>query len=249
MDAQAATARQAFPNGLHQPGGGYRFSLDPLLLAAFLRPKKNVRLADLGTGCGVAALYALMLHPAIRGALGLDMDPDMARCAQDNADLLGLAERYRSQVLDVADVRQSLEPEGFGLVVANPPYRRPGTGLPCKDQARTRARFESGAGLEDFTRAASWLLANRGAFAAVFPAQRLGELMEACRGARLAPKRLCCVHSRLEEPARLVLLEAVKNGGEDMRVEPPLVLYQGQGDSTRMSAAALAFCPALAANP
>jgi len=102
--------------------------------------------------------------------------------------------------------------------------------------------------LEDFLDAAAYLLANRGAAALVYPAVRLAELMHGCVARRLTPKRLRLVHSRRGEPAKLALLEAVKNGGAGLTVEPALELYEGQGAATRLGAAALEFCPFLACN-
>ena len=243
------TARQAFPTGLVQPEGGYRFSLDPLLLAMFARPKKNARIADLGSGCGVAALAALLAHQTPCSAQGLDIDPAMTSAAHANAASLGLSERYAGVTTDIRRVREVLTPESFGLVLSNPPYRKLGTGLVCQDKDRTRARFEAQASLDDFLSAASWLLTNRGSRAVVFPSARLPELMRGCEEMKLSPKRLRLVHARMEEPARLALLEAVKNAGAGLLAEPPLVLYEGHGTATRMSAAALTFCPFLEKNP
>ncbi|WP_243367010.1 tRNA1(Val) (adenine(37)-N6)-methyltransferase [Fundidesulfovibrio soli] len=249
MGGEAASlARDAFPNGLRQPEGGYRFSLDPLLLAAFVRPKRNVAAADLGSGCGVASFAALMLHPALRSCLGLDIDPAMTGSSLENARLLGLEDRFEARTFDIRAARDGLTPESRGLVLANPPYRILGTGQPCRDAARTLARFEARGGLEDFLAAAFWVLSNRGTLGMIFPAARLGELLGACIEARLAPKRLRMVHSRLDEPARLILLEAVKNGGSETTIEPPLELYTGRGEETALSAQALEFCPFLAAN-
>lgn len=242
-------ARDAFPTGLAQPAEGYRFSLDPLLLAAFARPKKNARMADLGTGCGVAALAALLTHPGAGEALGFDIDPAMTEAAQANAKHLGLSDRFQVRLADVRHVRGVLHPESFQLVLANPPYRRLGTGQTCLNAERNRARFEAQAELEDFLSAASWLLVNRGSLALVFPAARLPELMLGCQHGKLSPKRLRFVHSRLNEPAKLVLVDAVKNAGAGLMVEPPLVLYEGRGSETHMTAQALSFCPFLAKNP
>jgi tRNA1Val (adenine37-N6)-methyltransferase len=278
---QVQAARAAFPTGLFQPEGGYRFSLDPLLLASFARPKKGAAVVDIGTGCGVAALAALLTHPSVERALGLDIDPAMTDAAARNAALLGLADRFAAVTADVRSIRErprrgllhdspeephpvgeqpgpkrtasgvlslSVKPESFDLALCNPPYRRLGTGLACREQQRTRARFEAHASLDGFMAAASWLLRNRGKLAVVFPAARLPELLCACEGARLAPKRLRMVHSRLSGPARLVLLEAVKNAGRELVCEPPLELYEGRGEDTRLLADALEFCPFLACN-
>lgn len=245
---QVQAARAAFPTGLSQPEGGYRFSLDPLLLACFARPKKDAAVVDIGTGCGVAALAALLAHPGVERTLGLDIDPAMTDAAARNAALLGLADRFAAVTGDVNSIRGLLPPESFDLALCNPPYRRLGTGLACREEERTRARFEAEGSLGDFMAAASWLLRNRGKLAVVFPAARLPELFAACETARLTPKRMRLVHSRLDEPARLVLLETVKNAGRELCCEPPLELYEGRGESTRLSAAALEFCPFLAAN-
>ena len=250
MTAMNATdqARAYFPRGLVQPGSGYRFSLDPLLLAAFVRPRKRSRLLDLGAGCGVAGLAALLLHQE-QGliVLGADIDPDQVRAARQNARLLGVANACQVQELDLRQIRGVLPPEGFDLALANPPYRPLGSGQPCQDPGRATARGEATATLDDFLRAASFALANRGRFGVVFPAARLAELMAGCRTARLAPKRLRLVHSRPMENARLVLLEAVKNGGDELTVEPPLIIYEGSGQDTRLTAQALAICPFLGA--
>lgn len=243
------SAREAFPTGLAQPEGGYRFSLDPLLLAAFARPKRNARVADLGTGCGVAALALILTHGTPRSAVGFEIDPAMAGAAAINARRLGFEGVFEPRELDLRSIRDTVRPESFDAALANPPYREPGTGLPCAGEQRNRARFAACGSLGDFLAAASWVLSNRGSLSVVFPAARLAGLMRGCLEARLTPKRLRLVHSRLEEPARLVLLECVKNAGEELRVEPPLVLYEGRAEDTRLSPAALEFCPFLAANP
>jgi len=253
MDAPSVvqTAREAFPTGLDQPDNGHRFSLDPLLLASFVSLKKDDRMADLGSGCGAAGLAALLRGTveAPTQVTSLDIDPAMTGLATTNSARLGFADRLRPQTLDIRQVRSKLPAESVSVALANPPYRKQGTGHSCPDKTRDRARSESHGTLADFISAAGWLLTNRGRLAVVFPADRLSELFGACERVRLTPKRLRLVHSRLTEPARLVLVEAVKNAGSGLRVEAPLGLYEGYGEGTRLSATALAFCPFLAKNP
>jgi tRNA1Val (adenine37-N6)-methyltransferase len=270
MNPDQQAAREAFPTGLDQPEGGYRFSMDPLILAAFARPKKNTRTVDLGTGCGVAALTFLLLRaaearhdgpeseflvgkhvldPTEDRILGLDIDPAMIRAAKSNAVRLGLADCFQAETQDIRQVRDHLPPGSFGMALANPPYRKPESGLPCRFEDRTRARFEADARLKDFLTAASWLLTNRGRLAVVFPTDRLAELICGCRDAKLTPKRLRLIHPRVDQPSRLALLEAVKNAGPGLRTEAPLVLYEGRGTAARLNAAALEFCPFLTKNP
>jgi tRNA1Val (adenine37-N6)-methyltransferase len=235
-DAQLA-ARALFPRGLVQPERGFRFSVDALLLADFTDLRGVDRVADLGCGCGVVGLALLlrgMREPLPDGALpraplrvvGLDNNPEMVACANENAARLGLGAHCRALPVDVAAVRghPELAPESVDLVVCNPPYREPGTGRRCPDPGRDAARFTAGAATADFTRAAAYLLGNRRRACFIGLAERLDALLADLAAARLMPKRLRLVHPRAGAPARLVLAEAMKNGGPGLTVEPPLFL-------------------------
>lgn len=248
MDGTAERrARERFPRGLSQPSRGFRFSLDALLLAAFAgRERVRGRALDLGAGCGVVGLGLALDHPEFFG-VGLDADPAMLAHARENACRLGLDGRF---AFLAADVRRAgcVAPESMDLVLCNPPYRDPDSGRGCSDGSRHTARFETGAGLGDFARAASLAVRNRRACIFIHLAERLDDLLLELRGARLRPKEILFVHQRADSPARLVLVRALKNGGPGLTVPPPLVLHEGEGASTRFTDAALTFCPRLACN-
>lgn len=242
-------SRAEFPRGLSQPDTGFRFSLDALLLAAFAgRSRVRGRVLDLGTGCGVVGLAMALHHPDFL-CLGLDRSPDMLAHARRNIERLGLTERFALVCSDVSAVRQTgVRPESVDLVVCNPPYRQSGTGRVNPDAHRAGARFEEQGALEDFVSVAAWAVRNRGNCMFVHLAERLDDLLVALRRCRLSPRELVCLHPRADEPARLVLVRAMKNGGRGLVVQPPLVLHEGRGRATRLSAAVLEFCPQLACN-
>ncbi|BDV01635.1 SAM-dependent methyltransferase [Thermodesulfomicrobium sp. WS] len=237
-----------FPRGLLQPAAGYRFSLDALLLAAFARPRGRVGL-DLGAGCGVVGLGVLVRAPHVR-MLAVEQDAELCACAAANAARLGAAQRLHVLRADVR--RLPLAPESVDFVLGNPPYRCPGTGKVSPHPMRRAARFESGATLADFLRAASWSVRNRGGCWFVFLAERLDELLAGCLRERLRPKELVPVVSRPGTPARLVLLRAVKNGGPGLTVHAPLALHSASccgPTPQRFSASARQFCPWLEDGP
>uniref|UniRef100_B8DM60 Methyltransferase small n=1 Tax=Nitratidesulfovibrio vulgaris (strain DSM 19637 / Miyazaki F) TaxID=883 RepID=B8DM60_NITV9 len=134
------------------------------------------------------------------------------------------------------------------LVVANPPYRRHGSGRPSPNSQRTRALFESPETLPAFTRAAARLLRARGRSCWVYGPDRLPDLLLALRETGQEPARLRCVHARAHGPATLVLVEARRAGKPGLLVEPPLILHSGEGAATALTDEALAFCPLLACN-
>lgn len=249
--ASQAAAREAFPRGLVQPEGGFRFGGDALLLAAFAAGLPGSRVADLGTGCGAAGLgYLLASGEADATVLGLDRDPAMVAAAGQNAASLGLAERFTARCVDVRHIREAndLAPESFDLILCNPPYRDPGSGRRPAGTARDAARFEVGGSLTDFAAAAAFLLVNKGHFACIHLAERLTHVAAALAERRLEIKRLLPVAPRADAPAKQILLLARKNGGPGLVLEPPLALHAGIGSEARLTEAALCFCPALACN-
>lgn len=224
-------ARDYFPRGLSQPATGYRFSLDALLLADFANLSGVVRVADLGCGCGVVGL-ALMLRQARAETpprpgrelrvTGIDLNPEMIACATQNAARLGFADRYEAVHADVATIRDNpaFTPESFDLVVCNPPYREPGRGRRCPDPDRDAARFETGASTADFIRAAAYLLRNRKRATFITLPERMDALLADLNAARLAPKRLRPIRPAPDAPAKMLLTEALKNGGPGLTLEP-----------------------------
>ena len=120
-----------------------------------------------------------------------------------------------------------MQPESFDLVVSNPPYRRPGSGRINREDECAIARHELTADLASIISAAAFCVKNRGAVVCIYPADRLATLIAAMQDQRLVPKRLQPVYSYPEDDrARLVMVEAVKNGGEGVHLLPPFYIYQ-----------------------
>ena len=94
------------------------------------------------------------------------------------------------------------------------------------------ARHELSATLGDVIRAAAKLLRQRGRLAVIYPARRLSNLLVELRSGGFAPKRLTLIHSTLDSEARLVHLESVKGGGEELRVNKPFAIYGSDGSYT-----------------
>lgn len=239
-------ARNYFPRGLGQPETGYRFSVDALLLACFAKAGKGRHGVDLGTGCGAAAL-GLLLRQGDLSMAGVELDTALAANAKDNARLLG----FENQFEIIEDDIVSYKPDGsscFDFALANPPYRAEGRGRISPDSSRRGARFEGQADLMGFCACASRLVRSRGRFYLVHLPERLPEIFTALDSCGFAPKRLRLVHGRNNSPARIALVDSVRNGNPGLEVEPPLILYSGEGDAAGMTSEALAFCPFLECN-
>ncbi len=221
----------AFPAGLEQPEGSFRFSADALLLASFageLLRREEGMVADLGTGCGVAALALLRERPLWR-AVGVELLAPLAEAARRNACRLGMEERFLVVQGDVASrgtlrsAREVFSPENgvpglFPLVMCNPPWRRVGEGRLPPSGLRRTALFGTEKTFRDFFLAADTLLEQGGLLAVVSGAERTAELLFSLPP-RLHAERLQFVFTREDAPAAFVLLGARKNGRAALRVE------------------------------
>ncbi len=207
---------------------GYRFSLDPVLLADFADLRPGERVVDLGTGSGIIPL--LLAHSSQAGEIiGLEIQPTQVDRAKRNVALNDLGETIRIVDGDLRRIRQLFPAGHCQLVISNPPYRKPENGRIAPNDERAAARHELAGELGDFVAAAGWLLQNGGRFALIYLAERLPELLSLLSRNGIEPKRLRMIHPRQTEPAKMVLVEGRKGGRPGLAVMPPLIVYNGAG--------------------
>jgi tRNA1Val (adenine37-N6)-methyltransferase len=120
----------------------------------------------------------------------------------------------------------------FDLVVSNPPFRKTKTGLISPSDERAMARHEIYLPAPDLMKAAFSLLKHHGRLCIIHLPERLAEVMAAMQQHNLEPKRLRFVHSNLQSEAKMVLIEAVKEGRPGVLVERPLYMYDPDGQYT-----------------
>jgi len=203
---------------------GYRFSIDAILLSQYCRVRKNEKVIDLGTGCGV---LPLLLSQITKGHsfVGVEVQRDLSELASKNVSLNQLESRVSILQRDFRDLRAVFPPGSFDVALSNPPYRRDHTGRMNLVTEKAIARHEIKGKLEDLTSIASYLLRPKGRCYLIFPALRAVDLLVMLRGHRLEPKRLQFIHPRSGEEAKFILAEAIKDSGVELRVMDPLILH------------------------
>ena len=194
-----------------QKRGGYRFSIDALILAHFTELPEGSDLIDLGTGSGIIALILAQRF----------------RCGQ----ILGI--EIQKGLGDVRHPELLCDPQSFSAAVCNPPYRRLHSGRTNPDPERAVARHEIVGMLSDFLAAAAHALRPEGRLRVIYPASRAVQLLAGMRSCRIEPKRLRLVHSRPGDSAAFVLAEGAKGGREGLQILPPLVIHEETGGYTR----------------
>ena len=94
------------------------------------------------------------------------------------------------------------------------------------------ARHELNGTLDEIVKACARLVKSGGKVAMVHRPARLTEIIETMRKCRLEPKRMRFVHPRLDEEANMVLIEAIKDGGVELRLLPPMIVFEEGQAST-----------------
>lgn len=203
---------------------GYRFSIDAVLLAHFAAPRRNDRVLDLGAGCGVVSLILAYRHPGI-AITALEIQDPLIGLIRLNIDQNGLADRVRLLAGDLRRINTLVEAGSFDLIVSNPPYYRVGTGVQNPNPEQAGARHELTAELREVVRAAAYALRTKGRLAMIYPAARGAALIASLRQHHLEPKRLQAVYPYPGTDASFLLLEAMKCGGEELTLMPPLYIH------------------------
>ena len=210
---------------LREHRSGIRYGTDALLLASFVRGRRNAKCADLGTGCGVIPLL-LLASGRCGEARGFEVQAEYAVLAAENARENGMEGRFSVTQGDIREIA-ALCPAGWADdVTANPPYLRADCGKRNADFVKYAAFHEHFGSIADFARAAAYRLGTGGAFFTVYRPDRLSRLLTALSAAGLEPKRLRPVAADVLRAPSLVLVESVKGAAEGMVYEKNLVIYR-----------------------
>jgi tRNA1Val (adenine37-N6)-methyltransferase len=213
-----------------QPQQGFRFTIDPVLLAGFAQIKPGETWIDLGCGSGVLPLLLASREAGLQ-ITGVEIDSASADRARRNIALNNLGKQINIIQGDLRDLRQTQGAQSCDVVITNPPYRRPESGRISSGADRAIARHELQGSLDDFLDVSRYLLKNGGRFYAIFLAERLPELMGKMSAKKIEPKRLCCIHPRRTNDANLVLIEGRRGGRPGLTITAPLFVYEMEGYS------------------
>lgn len=211
---------------LRQLGAGYRVGMDAALLAAACDAKAGERVIDLGCGVGGAMLAAAARRPEAR-FVGMERDDEALALAKENIALNGFTGRAEVLQGDVAQGFRALGLEPFDHALCNPPFFDDPRELRAPSPAKAGA-WMADAGLAGWTAFLLKAVREGGTITVIHRADRLADLLTLL-GEKAGSFRVRPIHPFADEPAKRVLVRAVKTGKAPLVLLPPLVLHDRAG--------------------
>lgn len=215
---------------LRQPARGYRAGMDAALLAAACDARAGQRVIEAGCGGGGALLAAAARRPET-AFTGVERDPRALALARENIALNDLGGRVTAIEGDVAARFSSLGLEPFDAAFANPPFFDDSSTLRGPAPER-RGAWMADDGLQAWIAFLCKAVREGGTITVIHRADRLADLL-----ALLADKagsfQIRPIHPFADEPAKRVLVRAIKTGKAPLKLLPALVLHERGGDKHR----------------
>lgn len=211
---------------LIQPPDGYRAGMDAALLAAAVAARPGERVLEAGCGVGAVLTQIAARRPDVL-LTGVERDRIAAGLAVENAALNGLSDRMEAINADIAEGFAALDRPRFDWAISNPPFFDDEAALRAPAPAK-RSAWIADDGLSAWTRFMSDGVRDGGRIVMIHRTDRLADLLvllgEKCGSFAIRP-----VQPFADQPAKRVLVHAVRSGKAPLRLLPALVLHDRSG--------------------
>ncbi len=219
------------PLVLDQPEGGYRYTLDPFLLASFVKLGRGERVIDLGSGVGVIGLVLASIYPDVH-ITGIEIQGGLHEASLKNIVGSGSIERVESRLGDFRSIGNYFRPSSFTAAVSNPPYYTANRCRISRDRGVAVAKHGIKGGIGEVIDASSIVLIEGGSLSLIFPAEKFSGLEALLNDRGFSIKRARFVKSKEHLKAKAVMLEAVLGTATQTEVAQPLIVHDGEGGYT-----------------
>ena len=217
--------------GIHiiQKKQGFRFGVDAVLLANFAKLKKSSNVIDMCTGTGIVPLLMAGKKEFYK-ITGIEIQEDMVDMAKRSVVINHLKEKVDFKWADLKDLKYLKTLEKAEVLTVNPPYKIYKSGILNINDKETIARHEVACTLEDVIIASRILLKDNGRMFMVHRPERLADILCTMRKHKIEPKTIRLVHPNSKKAPNIVLVEGQRDGGAFLKFEPPLYIYEENGD-------------------
>lgn len=208
--------------------GSYSFGVDSIILGDFAKMKKGKTALDIGAGSGVLSFLTNSLYK-LKKVYAVEIQKAKADLLRENIALNNIdnIELINDDLNNIDFKENSLD-----YIVTNPPYYKITDNIGNKEEEFLISRQEKYLKLEDIFAFSNKTLKDKGKLFMIHKPERMVEIFN--KSGNLKPKRVRFVESRVYEKPQFILVEFVKNARDGLKIEDPLVIYEGNSYSKEM---------------
>lgn len=198
----------------------FKFSLDSMLLANFVGINmSDSKLLDFCTGnCPIP----IILSNSIKNIVAFEVQKEIYELGDESLTLNNI-NNVKLINDDIKNIGNYYEEGYFDIITCNPPYFKVINSSRINDNSvKAIARHEILIKLEDIVSLAYKFLRDKGKLYIVYRPDRLMELLKLFDKYRFGVKKLQCCYNNSESLSSMILIEAMKNGQDDLKILAPL---------------------------
>jgi len=211
----------------------FNFSIDSLLISEFVNIQKNTKkILDLGTGN--AAIPLFLSKKTSAKIYGIEIQEVSYNLALRNININSLNEQIYIIYDNMKNYSKYFNSGSFDIIISNPPFFKINENTNFLNELKqlSIARHEVEINLEELIKIASELVKDRGYFYLVHRADRLSEILNNLLNYRFEAKKIKFCYTTKYKNAKIVLIEAIKNGKPGLTILPPLIINKENGEYT-----------------
>lgn len=198
----------------------FKFSLDSMLLANFVNINmSDSKLLDFCTGnCPIP----IILSNSIKNIVAFEVQKEIYKLGDESLKLNNI-NNVKLINDDIKNIGNYYEEGYFDIITCNPPYFKVIDSSRINDNnVKAIARHEILIKLEDIVSLAYKFLRDKGKLYIVYRPDRLMELLKLFDKYKFGVKKLQCCYNNSDSLSSMILIEAMKNGQDDLKILAPL---------------------------
>lgn len=198
----------------------FKFSLDSMLLANFVNINmSDSKLLDFCTGnCPIP----IILSNSIKNIVAFEVQKEIYELGDESLKLNNI-NNVKLINDDIKNIGNYYEEGYFDIITCNPPYFKVIDFSRINDNnVKAIARHEILIKLEDIVSLAYKFLRDKGKLYIVYRPDRLMELLKLFDKYKFGVKKLQCCYNNSDSLSSMILIEAMKNGQDDLKILAPL---------------------------
>ena len=205
---------------IYQDTDYFKFSLDSMLLANFVNINmSDSKLLDFCTGnCPIP----IILSNSIKNIVAFEVQKEIYELGDESLKLNNI-NNVKLINDDIKNIGNYYEEGYFDIITCNPPYFKVIDSSRINDNnVKAIARHEILIKLEDIVSLAYKFLRDKGKLYIVYRPDRLMELLKLFDKYKFGVKKLQCCYNNSDSLSSMILIEAMKNGQDDLKILAPL---------------------------